>query len=315
MNVSVGIIGLGKAVPNQVLTNADLTKLVDTSDEWITSRTGIKQRFIANPSTTTADLGYQAALQALESARLDAKDLDLIIVATTTPDMPFPATACLIQDKLKAYNAAAFDLAAACSGFVYGLEVGNKLAQTGYNRVLVVGVDVMSRLVDYSDRSTCVLFGDGAGAVILGPVSRGYGFLATELGADGSGADYLSVPDGRISMSGRDVFRFAVNIMSATTQSVLDKAGVSIRDIRWFIPHQANIRIIHAAAQKLNIAKERIFINVDRYGNTSAASIPIALAELVDASLVDAGDLLVLVGFGAGLTWGSAVLRWGGEQK
>lgn len=324
----VGILGLGKAVPNRILTNADLEAMVDTSDEWITTRTGIKQRYIADPEIAASDLGYEAALQALAAAGVKADELDLIIAATTTPDMPFPATACIIQDRLKAKGAAAFDLAAACSGFIYGLEVGRTMVKAGYQRVLVIGVDVISRLIDYSDRSTCVLFGDGAGAAVLGPVETGYGIIASEIGADGSGAGLLHVPAGGsrmpaqletienkshyVKMSGSEVFKFAVRVICDSSNRVLEKAGTACSEVSWFVPHQANVRIIKAAADRLNIDRERIYVNVDRYGNTSAASIPIALTELDEAGQLNSGDLVLLVGFGAGLTWGSALVRWGG---
>ncbi len=322
---------MGKAVPERVLTNKDLEALVDTSDEWITTRTGIKQRYIADPDTAASDLGYLAAVQALANAQVRADDIDLLIVATTTPDMPFPATACIIQERLNAKNAAAFDVAAACSGFMYGIEIGRAMLAAGYQKVLVVGVDVISRLIDYEDRSTCVLFGDGAGAAVLGSVEPGFGFIASEIGADGSGAMLLHVPAGGsripaqaksleakqhyVKMCGREVYKFAVQIICDSTERVLRKAGVAVDTIRWFVPHQANVRIIEAAAQRLQIAADRIYVNVDRYGNTSAASVPIALAELAQAGLVEDGDLVLMVGFGAGLTWGSALLRWGGFER
>ncbi|MDI9420362.1 MAG: ketoacyl-ACP synthase III [Firmicutes bacterium] len=331
MASNVGIYGLGKAVPGRVLTNKDLESLVDTSDQWITTRTGIKQRYIAEPETAASDLGYAAALQALADAKVPAAEIDLIIVATTTPDMPFPATACIIQDRLNARNAAAFDVSAACSGFMYGIEIGQAMMALGYKRVLVIGVDVISRLIDYEDRSTCVLFGDGAGAVVLGPVKPEYGFVASEIGADGSGAMLLHVPAGGsripaqiasieakqhyVRMYGREVYKFAVRIVCESAERVLNKAGITADAVRWFVPHQANVRIIEAAAQRLGIEPGRVYINVDRYGNTSAASVPIALAELAEAGLAEEGALILLVGFGAGLTWGSAVLRWGGYSK
>lgn len=331
VNSNVGILGLGKAVPERVLTNKDLEAMVDTSDEWITTRTGIKQRYIASLDTAASDLGYAAAVQALANANVSADQLDLIIVATTTPDMPFPATACLIQEKLKAGQAAAFDVAAACSGFMYGLEIGRAMVAAGYGKVLVIGVDVISRLIDYEDRSTCVLFGDGAGAAVMGVVDPGYGILASEIGADGSGAMLLHVPAGGsripaqiqsiearqhyVKMCGREVFKFAVQIICQSTERMLGKAEITVDQIRWFVPHQANLRIIEAAAQRLQIAPDRVYVNVDRYGNTSAASVPIALAEMTEANLVREGDLVLMVGFGAGLTWGSAVLRWGGYGR
>lgn len=327
---NVGILGLGKSVPEQILTNRDLESMVDTSDEWIVTRTGIRERRIANPEVAASDLGYEAALKALENAKLEPHELDLIIVATITPDYAFPATACVIQGKLGASQAAAFDLSAGCSGFVYGLEVGQNMVKGGHRRVLVIGVDVLSRITDYSDRSTCVLFGDGASAAILGSVNDQYGILATEIGADGTGGDYLQLPAGGsrrpanqdtvlakehyLQMAGNEVFKFAVRIMASSTKSVLEKAKISSEEVNWFVPHQANVRIINSAAARLNIDPNKVFVNVDRYGNTSAASVGIALEELVTSKDVKEGDIIVLVGFGAGLTWGSTVLRWGGVR-
>lgn len=327
----VGILGTGSALPERVLTNEELETMVDTSDEWITSRTGIKERRVAAPEQASSDLAYEAAIKALDSAGLSAADLDLIMVATVTPDMAFPATACIVQNKLGATHAATFDLSAGCSGFVYALEVGAQMVRGGYKHVLVIGVDLLSRITDYSDRSTCVLFGDGAGAAILGPVSEGYGIIATELGADGGGGEYLTMPGGGsrnpatlvtvndrqhyIRMSGNEVFKFAVRIMNSSTERVLQAAGLSAQQVDWFIPHQANIRIIQAAADRLELTPEKVFVNVDRYGNTSAASIAIALDEVVRTKDVKDGDYLLLVGFGAGLTWGSTVIRWQGSKN
>ncbi len=328
MSFSVGILGTGRAVPDQVLTNADLEKRVDTTDEWITSRTGIRERRIAPNDMAASDLGALAGRRALESANLSAEDIDLIIVATITGDMPFPATACIIQDKIGAKNAAAFDLSAGCSGFVYALDVAKNMVLGGSKRVLVIGVDLLSRVTDYSDRATCVLFGDGAGAAIVGAVADGYGIIATDIGADGAGAEFLKLPAGGsrrpvtdrtienrehyLCMAGNEVFKFAVRIMGDSTHRVLAKARLTSEDIRWFIPHQANIRIIKSAATRLGISDDRLFINVERYGNTSAASIPLALDEIVESRTLNDGDYLLVVGFGAGLTWGAAIIRWGG---
>ncbi len=328
MKDNVGILGFGKAIPDRVLTNKELEHMVDTSDEWIITRTGIEERRIANDDTAASDLGYLAALNAIKDAGISASEIDLIITATITPDMTFPATACLIQAKLGASKAAAFDLSAGCSGFIYGLDVGKNMVKAGYSKVVVVGVDILSRVTDYTDRSTCVLFGDGAGAVVLGTVNPGYGIIASEIGTDGTGSHYLHLPAGGsrkpanketiankehfLRMSGNEVFKFAVRIMSDSTQRVLDKAEISSQEIKWFVPHQANIRIIKAAASRLGIDDERIFVNVHRYGNTSAASIAIALEELNQSGKVNQGDLVLLVGFGAGLTWGSTIIRWGG---
>lgn len=322
---SVGILGTGAYVPEKILTNKDFEQMVETSDEWITTRTGIKERRIAHSSEAASDLALQAALKALETAGVRPEELDLIIVATVTPDMAFPATACLLQAKLKAPQAAAFDVSAGCSGFIYGLEVGRRMVQGGYSRVLVVGADVLSRVTDYEDRSTCVLFGDGAGAAVLGPVDEGYGIIATELGADGSGGEYLQLPAGGskhpatnetikerqhyIKMAGNDVFKFAVRVMGDSTNRVLEKAQVDADKIAWFIPHQANTRIIQSAATRAGIPEDRIYVNVDKYGNTSAASIGIALDEVFRNQQVLRDDYLLLVGFGAGLTWGSAVIK------
>ncbi len=305
--------------------------MVETSDEWIRSRTGIEERRIADSDTAASDLALAAAKKALAAADVAASDLDMIVVATISPDMTFPATACLVQDGLGAKKAAAFDLSAGCSGFVYGLDVGANLVRGGRSRVLVIGVDVLSRITDYTDRSTCVLFGDGAAAAVMGPVEEGYGVIASELGSDGAGGRHLYLPAGGsrlpashetvdakqhyLRMAGNDVFKFAVRIMSDSTKRVLAKAGMSNSDIRWFIPHQANVRIIKASAAKLGIPDDNLYINVQRYGNTSAASIGLALAELDDAGQLQSGDNLLMVGFGAGLTWGSMVLRWGrGDQ-
>lgn len=318
---------MGKAIPERVLTNAELETMVNTSDEWIVTRTGIKERRIASKNIASSDLGYEAALKALEQGQTQPEEIDLIITATITPDMMFPATACIIQDKLGAVNAAAFDLSAGCTGFVYGLEVSKNMIKAGYKRILVIGTDILSKITDYSDRSTCVLFGDGACAAVLGPVSDSHGILATEIGADGSGHDYLFLPAGGsrlpttrmtvddkghfVRMAGNEVFKFAVRIMSSSTKRVLDKAGIDAQEIAWFVPHQANIRIIKAAAERLNLDDRRVYVNVDRYGNTSAASVGIALEELASSNRLKDGDLVLIVGFGAGLTWGSAVIRWG----
>ncbi len=324
---SVGIIGTGKYVPEKVLTNADLEKMVDTNDEWIVSRTGIKERHIAAPEQATSDLAYEAAVRALKSAGLTADELDLIIVATVTPDSAFPSTACILQDKLGAKKAAAFDLSAACSGFVYGMATANGFIQTGmYRNALVIGADTLSRITDYSDRNTCVLFGDGAGAVIIGEVPEGRGFLSFDLGAEGAGGELLKLEAGGsrlpaseatvadrkhyIYMNGREVFKFAVRVMGSATEEVLRKAGKSKEDIDLFVPHQANIRIIQSAMQRLDLPEDKCVINVDKYANTSAASIPLALVEAAEDGRMKEGDTILLVGFGGGLTWGASVLVW-----
>ena len=248
---------------------------------------------------------------ALEAAGLEAADLDLIICATVTPDMPFPATACLVQELLGVNAIPAFDLSAGCSGFGYAISVARGLLTSGqYHRALVIGVDLLSRITDYTDRSTCVLFGDGAGAVILGQVPAGYGVLSGDLGADGSGGDFLQMPKQYIQMTGTEVFKFAVRVMEESTKRVLDQAGLTTEQVQWVVPHQANIRIISAAAARLAIPEERFFVNVDRYGNTSAASIGLALDELARSGRLCDGDYVVLVGFGAGLTWSALLVRW-----
>jgi 3-oxoacyl-[acyl-carrier-protein] synthase-3 len=326
-----GIWGVGRALPERVLTNADLEKMVETSDEWITTRTGIKERRIAAADETTSDLASRAAEAALRHAGIASDEIDLIIVATVTPDMPFPATSCLVQARLGAEHAAAFDLSAGCSGFIYAIGMAASCIESGAsNRVLVIGADVLSRITDWSDRSTCVLFGDGAGACVMGPVSKG-GVLATLLGADGTGGDKLFIPTAQsrystgeetqhagkhyIHMAGNEVFKFAVRIMSDASLKVLDRAGLSSEDIELFLPHQANIRIIDAAARRLGLPPERVFANVHKYGNTSAASVAIALSEAVEEGRVSPGDHLVLVGFGAGLTWGALALQWTGPKE
>ncbi|ETT52050.1 3-oxoacyl-(acyl carrier protein) synthase III [Paenibacillus sp. FSL R7-269] len=323
----VGIIGTGKYVPEKVLTNSDLEKIVETNDEWIVSRTGIRERHIAAPEQATSDLAYEAALKALESAGMKAEELDLIIVATVTPDSAFPSTACILQDKLGAKNAAAFDLSAACSGFVYSLATATGFIQNGmYNNALVIGADTLSRITDYTDRNTCVLFGDGAGAVIVGEVPEGRGFQSFDLGAEGSGGSLLNLEAGGsrlpasqqtvedkkhfIYMNGREVFKFAVRIMGSATERVLTKAGLSKENIDLFVPHQANIRIIQSAMQRLDLPPEKVVVNVDKYANTSAASIPLALVEAAEEGRMKAGDAVLMVGFGGGLTWGASVLIW-----
>lgn len=325
--VRAGIAGLGVGIPNEVVTNHDLEKRIDTTDEWIVTRTGIRERRIAPPEIATSDLAAQAAVQALQNAGRTAEEVDLIVVATATPDMPWPSTACLVQAKIGASKAAAFDLNAVCSGFVYALWTASQAVETGaYRCVLVIGADILSRQVNWEDRATCVLFGDGAGAVVLTPVEEPYGVLSGVLGADGTGASLLHVPAGgtreplsaeviaqkrhTIQMRGREVFKFAVTIMGEVSVQALEKAGIAPEEVSLFIPHQANIRIIQAAAERLNLPMERVFVNVDRYGNTSAASIPIALYEAWASGRLQKGDVVVVVGFGAGLTWGACVIRW-----
>lgn len=324
---SVGILGTGKYVPEQILTNSDLERMVETNDEWIVTRTGIKERRIAAKDQATSDLAYEAAKQAIAAANLTADDIDLIIVATITPDMFFPSTACLLQDKLGAKRAAAFDLSAACSGFIYGLSVANSMIASGmYNHVLVVGAESLSKITDYTDRNTCILFGDGAGAVVVGEVDSSRGFKSFELGADGGGGDLLKIAGGGsripaseesvvqkehfIHMAGNDVFKFAVRIMGSAAEEALAKAGMVKEEVDLLIPHQANIRIIHSAMNRLALSEDKAMINIAKYGNMSAASIPVALAEAVEENRIQPGDKLVFVGFGGGLTWGASVLVW-----
>lgn len=324
---AVGILGTGKYVPEKILTNSDLEKMVDTNDEWIVSRTGIKERHIAAPDQATSDLAYEAAIKALESAGMTAEELDLIIVATVTPDTFFPSTACIIQEKLGAKKAAAFDLSAACSGFVYSLATATNFIKTGmYNNALIIGADCLSRITDYTDRNTCVLFGDGAGAVVIGEVPEGRGFLSFDLGAEGSGGHLLNLAAGGsrepassatiedkkhyIYMNGREVFKFAVRVMGSATEAVMAKAGKTKEEIDLFVPHQANIRIIQSAMNRLDLPPEKCVINVDKYANTSAASIPLALVEAAEEGRMKEGDTVLMVGFGGGLTWGACVLVW-----
>jgi 3-oxoacyl-[acyl-carrier-protein] synthase-3 len=322
------ITGWGMAVPQRIMTNHDLARIVDTSDEWIATRTGIRARHIAGEGETSATLGAQAARRALDVAGLEPDQLDLIVCATTTPDYPaFPSTACLIQQALGAGRAAAFDLSAACSGFVYGLVVGSQFIQTGlYRRVLVVGADTLSRLLDWTDRATCILFGDGAGAVVLEASAAPAGVLEAELGADGSGADQLIVPAGGsrqpltgatvgsraqyIQMAGREVYKFGVRIIVETMTSLTRRVGLTPADIDLLVPHQANARIIESAAAQLGLRPDQIMTNVERYGNTSAASIPIALCDAYAAGRLHPGDRLILCGMGGGLTWAAALVRW-----
>lgn len=327
MLVPVGILGTGAYLPEKIVTNAEIAKIIDTSDEWITSRTGIKERRITDEHTATSDLALEAAKRALEDAGVRAEDLDLIIVGTVTPDMTFPATACLIQARLGAHRAAAFDLSVACSGFVYSLITASQFVASGaYQRVLVIGADTLSKILNWQDRSTCILFGDGAGAVVIGPVEEGTGLLSFELGAQGDLNEKLLVRAGGsriplttenidkrlhfLEMAGPEVYKFAVKIMGESAARVIHKAGLSLEDIDYFVPHQANNRIIEAAAKRLKLSKEKVFKNVEKYGNTSAASVPVALDEAVKDGKIKKGDNIVLVGFGAGLAWAAATIRW-----
>lgn len=321
------ITGCGFYVPEKVLTNYDLEQQIDTSDEWIYTRTGIKARRIAADCQATSDLAAVAARRALESAGLPASELDLIIVATATPDLQFPATACLVQQAIGAQNAAAFDMAAACSGFVYGLSMADAYIKSHiYQNILLIGAETFSRIIDWQDRNTCILFGDGAGAVVLQKSSNGSGILSSFLRADGSKSEFIQIPAGGsripasresvasrlhyLKMNGREVYKVAPKGMAESIVTSLGRIGAAPEDIDWLIPHQANVRIIQSLAQILNLPLEKVVINLDRYGNTSAASIPIALSEANQEGKIKKGDLVVLVSFGAGLTWGTNIIRW-----
>ncbi|MED3572392.1 beta-ketoacyl-ACP synthase III [Cytobacillus praedii] len=309
--MNAGIIGIGRCLPEKILTNADLEKMVDTSDEWIRTRTGIEERRIADDDTDTSDLAYEAAKNAIAHANIPAEEIGMIIVATVTPDRPFPSVATVLQERLGAVNAAAMDVSAACAGFMYGMITAKQFIESGsYKYILVVGVEKLSKITDWEDRNTAVLFGDGAGAVVLGPVSEGRGILSFDLGADGSGGKHLYQED-YIVMNGREVFKFAVRQMGESSVKVLEKAGLSKADVDLLIPHQANIRIMEASRQRLDLPEEKMSKTVHKYGNTSSASIPIALVEELEAGKVKDDDLIVMVGFGGGLTWGAIALRWG----
>lgn len=311
--MNIGVLGTGHCLPEHVLTNKDLEKLVDTNDEWIKTRTGIEERRIAGKDTTTSDMALIAAQDALKEANVSAEELDLILVATVTPDTPFPTVSCMIQDKLGAKNAAAMDISAACSGFIYGMVTAKKFIETNsYKKILVIGAEKLSDITDWTDRNTCVLLGDGAGAAVMGEVSEGRGILSFELGADGSGGQQLYQNDeGHLVMNGREVYKFAVKQMPESSVNVIEKAGLEKEDVDYLIPHQANIRIMEAARKRLGIAEDKMAKTVKKYGNNSSASIPMALSESVKTGKVKEDDLIVLVGFGGGLTWGSIAMKWG----
>jgi 3-oxoacyl-[acyl-carrier-protein] synthase III len=309
--MNAGIIGIGKYVPERIVTNHDLEKMMDTSDEWIRTRTGIEVRRIADENMNTSDMGYLAAMKAIEDAGISPQELDMILVATVTPDRPFPSVACMLQEKLGAKNAAAMDVSAACSGFMYAMVTAKQFIETGaYKYVLVVGVEKLSKILNWEDRNTAVLFGDGAGAAVIGPVSEGRGILSFELGADGTGGKHL-YQDEYVIMNGREVFKFAVRQMGESCINVLEKAGLSKEDVDFLIPHQANIRIMESARERLELPVEKMSRTIHKYGNTSAASIPISIAEEVEAGKIKDDDLVVMVGFGGGLTWGAIAMRWG----
>jgi 3-oxoacyl-[acyl-carrier-protein] synthase-3 len=323
----VKIAGMGYYVPPNVLTNFDLEKMVDTSDAWIVERTGIRERRLAGRGVTTSDLAKEAALMCLKAAGVEALELDLIIVASTSPDHLFPATACVVQHAIGALNAAAFDMEIGCTGFIYALATATQYIASGmYKKVLVVGAECLTKFVDWSDRTTCCLFGDGAGAALLVEGQTGEGILGFHLGVDGSGADLLSLPAGcakspasgetvekglhYIHMEGKAVFKFAVKTIDSAVTKVLEKCGRSAEEIGVLVPHQANLRIIESACARFGIPKERVVVNIDKYGNTSSASVPIAMCEAISEGRIKKGDLVVLVAFGAGLSYGSAAIIW-----
>lgn len=322
------ISGWGMAVPRQVVTNDDLARRIDTSDEWIRTRTGIAERRVAGPGEFTSTLATAAGREAIERAGLSPADIDMVIVATCTPDRPFPATACAVQANLGIKRAPAFDIAAACSGFVYGLSVATSMIQSGMSRnLLLIAADIFTHLIDWNDRNTCVLFGDGAGAVVLQASEQPLGQLSVLLGAEGEGETLMAVDacgtrmpatpelldQGKqyVYMNGREIYKHAVREMCDSALKAVEMAGLTIDDISLVVPHQANVRIIDAVARRLEIPMDRVIVNLDRYGNTSAASVPIALYEAVQQGRVSAGDNLLLTAFGGGLTWGSSVIRWG----
>lgn len=322
------ILGTGRALPEKVLTNYDLEKIVDTTHDWIVSRTGIEQRYVADEKTATSDLAAEAGRKALAKAGISPEELDLVIVATCTPDHAnFPATACIVQNKLGATKAAAFDLETACSGFLYGMTIADQFIKNGmYKYVLVIGAETMTKILNWEDRNTCVLFGDGAGAAVFGLSDDDSGILSAELGSDGAGGNSLIVPAGgsrmpatqetvdkklhSIAMDGSEVFKFAVRTMGGASQRVLEKAGLGIEDLDFLVPHQANIRIINSASKRLKLDMDKVMVNLNKYANTSGATIPMALDEALEQGRIKKGDNVVLVGFGAGLTWGASVIKW-----
>ena len=322
----IKILSTGSYVPQKVLTNIDLDKMVETSDEWITTRTGIKERRIVKENQTTSDLAYEASKKAIDKAGIKIEDIDLIIVATVSPDAPMPATACYLQEKLKAVNAAAFDISAACSGFIYGVSIAKAFIEAGmYRTVLLVGVEVLSKITDWSDRSTCILFGDGAGAMIFQASQTENDVISTYLGSDGSYTELLNIPAGGsvnpttkdtveqrqhyIKMAGKEVFKEAVPKMAYAATKALEVANLKKEDISLYVPHQANLRIIDAMVKKAGIDKDKVYINVQKYGNMSSATTIVALDEAINEGKVKKGSLVELVAFGAGLTWGACILK------
>ncbi len=309
--MKAGIVGIGRYLPEKIVTNQDLEKIMNTSDEWIRTMTGIEERRIAADDVNTSDMAFAAAQKAIKDAGITPEEIDLILVATVTPDSPFPSVACRIQERLGATKAAAMDISAACAGFMYGIVTAKQFIETDvYKYVLVVGVEKLSKITDWTDRNTAVLFGDGAGATIIGPVSENRGILSFELGADGTGSKHL-YQDEYIIMNGREVFKFAVRQMGESCINVLEKAGLTKDDVDFLIPHQANIRIMEASRQRLELPVEKMSKTINKYGNTSAASIPISIVEDLEAGRIKDDDLIVMVGFGGGLTWGAIAIRWG----
>ena len=312
--MNVGIKGFGAYAPEKVVENAYFESFLETSDEWISKMTGIKERRWADEDEETSDLAYQASVIAINDAGIEPTDIDMIIVATSTGDFPFPTVANILQDRLGIGKVASMDQLAACSGFMYAMINAKQFVQSGdYKNILVVGADKLSKITDYTDRSTAILFGDGAGAVVIGEVSEGRGILSYELGSDGSGGEYLYLnpENGKIFMNGREVFKFAVRIMGEASNNAVAKANLEPKDIDMFVPHQANIRIMESARERLGIPKEKMSVSVDKFGNTSAASIPLSIAQELENGKIKDDDVLVLVGFGGGLTWGAVTIRWG----
>ena len=322
-----GILGLGSSLPEKVLTNFDLERMVDTSDEWIVKRTGISERRILEKDAPVYGLGIDAARKALEDAQIGVRDIDMIIVSTCTPDYLTPATSCIIQKEIGAVNAAALDINAACSGFIYGITVAKQFVLTGYYKhILLVACEGLTKVTDWEDRNTCVLFGDAAGAAVIGPAEKGMGILSTHLGAIGELGHFLTIPCCHLDksdiekrlhenkrvvwMDGSEVFKFAVRAMADATEKVINDEGISIDDVKLVVPHQANVRIIDGASKKLGISSDKVYSNVNKYGNTSSASVPVALEEAFRNNLIEKNDYIVLVGFGGGLTWGSALIKW-----
>lgn len=309
--MKAGIVGIGSYLPEKIVTNFDLEKIMDTSDEWIRTRTGIEQRRIASEHVDCSHMAYEAAKEAIKDANLTPEDIDLILVATVTPDRPFPSVSCMIQDKLGAKNAAAMDISAACTGFMYGIITAKQFIEGGaYDNVLIVGVEKLSKIIDWEDRNTAVLFGDGAGAAVISRVSGERGILSFELGADGSGGEFL-YQDESLYMNGREVFKFAVRQMGESCLNVINKANLRKQDVDFFVPHQANIRIMEAALNRLELPANKMSTTIKKYGNTSSASIPMSLVDELKAGKISDDDIVVMVGFGGGLTWGAIALRWG----